>query len=639
MTLLFSYKSLYKTYGEDNLFEDLSFNVKALEKLGLIGSNGSGKSTLLKLVADRASADGGERYLKQLTRLVYLPQEDELEPDKSIEETLMEALSHEPVDDQEKFRRIKRMLGRSGFENEHALCKTLSGGWKKRLAISRALCLEPDLLLLDEPTNHLDINGILWLEEILGGGDFAFVVVSHDRCFLENVCHRIMEIGKCYPEGYLAANGGYKHFMQQRETLLDAQLKQEEILSNKMRRETAWLNQGAKARTTKAKYRIDQAEQLRLELSRVKHRNRQTGTVDIDFHTTDRKTRQLLVCHNVGKSVALSNRINDGESTPDKNIFNSVGNNSAGNRTLFRNITLKLLPGTRLGLMGENGSGKTTFMQILENIVEPDEGTVKRAENLKIAVFDQNRSRLDPDMTLKDALSPAGDAVVYKGKSLHVVSWAKKFLFTPDQLTLPIRRLSGGEKARILIAELMLKPADILLLDEPTNDLDIPSLEVLEESLLEFPGAVVIVTHDRFLLDRIATSVLYLDGIGGAYIFADYRQCLERQKESKKATSKSVKNSDNPDTLKAAKHKNGSSSKNKKGKAFSYKHKFELEQMEEKIMEAEAQLENLQSRIQEPDVTDNPEELAKVCSMLNDAQETVNNLYERWEELENLKTA
>jgi len=514
MTLLFSYKSIYKTYGEDAVFEDLSINVRTDEHIGLIGGNGSGKSTLLRLMADEATPDAGEKYLKQFTRLVYLPQEDRLEPEKTIEQILFEGLSGEGVDEQEQYRRVKRILGKCGFEDEHMRCSQLSGGWHKRVAIARALCLEPDLLLLDEPTNHLDIRGILWLEEILRNATFAFVVVSHDRCFLENVCQRVMELGKCYPEGYLTLNEGYILFAQYRENFLEIQLKQEEVLSNKMRRETEWLHQGAKARTTKAKYRIEQAEQLRLELGMIKNRNRQTGTVEIGFDSTERRTKQLLTCENLGKSM--------------------------NEKKLFENINLKLLPGTRLGLMGENGSGKTTFMSLLENKIAPDTGIIKRAENLKVAVFDQNRSQLDPDMTLKDALSPAGESVIYKNRSLHVVSWAKRFLFTPGQLTLPIRRLSGGEKARILIANLMLQPADVLLLDEPTNDLDIPSLEVLEESLLEFPGAVVLVSHDRFLMDRVCNNILYLDGKGGAGIFADYRQCLDQQTAEKKEKKKSA---------------------------------------------------------------------------------------------------
>ena len=516
MTLLLSYKSIYKTYGEDHVFEDISINFKTDERLGLIGGNGSGKSTLLKLAAGEASPDSGESYIKHLTKLVYLPQEDQLTPEKTVEESLFESLASTPLDDQEKYRRVQRMIGMGGFEDKSRKAGELSGGWKKRLAIARALIQEPDLLLLDEPTNHLDINGIMWLEDMLKNSRFAFVVVSHDRYFLEKVCRRIMELGKCFPEGHLSLKGGYRQFVKHREAFLESQLKKEDILSNKMRRETEWLNQGAKARSTKAKYRIDQAEALRRELARIRYRNSRTGKVDIDFHSTNRKTRQLLSCHNIGKSIQ--------------------------GKKLFERVSLKLMPGVRLGLMGPNGSGKTTFMNLLESRDEPDEGTIKRAENLRIAVFDQNRSRLNPEITLKQALSPAGDSLVYKDKSVHVVTWAKRFLFTPDQLTLPVRRLSGGEKARILIADLMRQPADILLLDEPTNDLDIPSLEVLEESLLDFPGAVVVVSHDRFLLDRVTTSILFFNGKGEAGLFADFHQCLDNQQNRKKIKIKKPAN-------------------------------------------------------------------------------------------------
>lgn len=617
MTLLFSYKSIYKTYGEEAVFEDLSINVRANERIGLIGGNGSGKSTLLRLMADEATPDAGEKYLKQFTRLVYLPQEDRLEPEKTIEQILFDGLSGEDIDENEQYRRVKRILGRCCFEDEHMQCSQLSGGWHKRVAIARALCLEPDLLLLDEPTNHLDIRGILWLEDILKSAPFAFVVVSHDRCFLENVCQRVMELGKCYPEGSLTFNGGYLLFEKHRENFLEIQLKQEEVLSNKMRRETEWLNQGAKARTTKAKYRIDQAEQLRLELSMIKNRNRQTGTVEINFDSTERRTRQLLTCENLGKSI-------DG-------------------KKLFDNVNLKLLPGTRLGLMGENGSGKTTFMNLLENKIFPDTGTINRAENLKIAVFDQNRSQLDPDMPLKDALSPAGESVIYKERSLHVVSWAKRFLFTPGQLSLPVRRLSGGEKARILIANLMLQPADLLLLDEPTNDLDIPSLEVLEESLLEFPGAVVLVSHDRFLMDRVCNNILYLDGKGGAGIFADYRQCLNQQSVETKVKKEKEKSADT--TLLGSGNANKGSGEKSKQKTkgekkpplFSYKHQFEMNQMEEKILNAESELEAIKAKTTDPEVMRDPAKLTEIYTLLQKAQEDVDNLYTRWEELESLK--
>lgn len=601
MTLLFSYKSLFKTYGDTPIFEDLSFNFKSGEKRGLIGGNGSGKSTLLKLISREASPDGGEPYLKPHTRLVYLPQEDQLDGDKSIETVLMDGLAKEPIDDPERYRRVKRALGLGGFTDESQRCSHLSGGWKKRLTITRALTLEPDLLLLDEPTNHLDIDAILWLEGILKKTAFAFVVVSHDRCFLENVCSDIMELGRCYPEGHLTAAGGYNRFREHKAKFLEAQSRQEEVLANKMRRETEWLSRGPKARATKARYRIDQAAQLRAELAMIKRMNNRTRTVEINFAATQRKTRQLLTCKEMGYAIQ--------------------------GRPLFQDINLKLTPGTRLGLMGGNGSGKTTFMNILENRIAPDTGTVKRADNLKVAVFDQTRSRLDPEATLKESLSPTGDSVVFQNRSIHIVSWAKRFLFTPDQLTLPVKRLSGGEKARILIANLMIQPADILLLDEPTNDLDIPSLEVLEESLMDFPGAVVIVSHDRFLLDRVTDSILFLDGKGNAVFFADYAQCLKKQREE---------NSGSAAERPASTEKKVAAPPKKKG-AFSYKHQFELDGMEEKILEAETRMTAIQTEAETPKIMADPQALAEVYTRLQSAQETVERLYARWEVLETLK--
>lgn len=606
MTLLFSYKSIYKSFGDEPLFTGLDININKNERLGLIGGNGSGKSTLLKLIANIDTPEEGERSLQNLANLVYIPQEDEFDPEETVTQTLFNALSKGNMEEQEQYRIVKRMIGTGGFSDENQKCNELSGGWRKRLAITRAIAQNPDLLLLDEPTNHLDINGIIWLENLLLNADFAFVVVSHDRCFLENVSHKIMELGRCYREGYLSINGGYVKFKKHRENFLQEQQKQEQSLSNKMRRETEWLNRGAKARSTKARYRIDQAEELRIELAALKRRNRQTNRVDINFNASSRKTKKLLICDNIGKSIE--------------------------NRTLFKNVNLELLPGTRLGLMGENGSGKTTFMNLLEEKIQPDTGEIKKADKLRIAVFDQNRSGIDPEITLKEALSPAGDSVVYKERSIHVVSWAKRFLFTPDQLVQPVKRLSGGEKARILIANLMLKPADVLLLDEPTNDLDIPSLEVLEQSLLEFAGAVVLVSHDRFLLDSVTNSILYLDGKGKTEIFADYTQCLEKKKRNNKEKKEKKEKIVKPSP------KNSERTNSKKIQ-FSYKDKFELEQIEEKILSAETEADELETKTTDSKITSNPEKMNKLYTQLTLAQENVEKLYSRWEELEELKAS
>jgi ABC transport system ATP-binding/permease protein len=608
MSVLFSLNQVSKSYGDDTLFTDLTFDFKEKEQLGLIGMNGSGKSTLLKLIKQETAPDEGEVIVHQTHQCVYLAQQDRFDPEKSIETILYDSLSQAPIDDKERHKRVNQALGKGNFADPAVLAGNLSGGWTKRLAITRALCMKPDLLLLDEPTNHLDITGILWLEEILRTASFSFIVISHDRTFLENVCANVMEIGPYYPQGYFKIQGQYIRFEREREKFLAAQQKKQISMAGKMRREDEWLRQGAKARSTKAKYRIDQAEKLRMELSALKNRNRQTAKVGIDFSATGRQTRKLLQVHNLEKTF------------------------SGLEKPLFSNLTFELGPGFCLGVVGENGSGKSTLLSILKKNMAPDEGTVKWAENLKFSIFDQNRTQLNPDIPLRDALNPAGgDSVNYKGRSVHVVTWAKRFLFMPDQLDMPIARLSGGEKARIILANLMLEPCDILLLDEPTNDLDILSLEVLEQSIQEFPGAVIIVSHDRYLMDRVCHKILYLDPLSGAHFYKDFNQILTRRKAleetDKKASGKKVAK------------KTPSKNLPRKKAIFSYKDKYELEHIEEKILEGEARVERLTQKVQAPDVIADTALMTEVCSQLEHAQSQVQELYARWEILEDKKEA
>ena len=604
MTVLVSVKELCKAYGDDTLFTGLSVDIKPGEKLGLIGMNGSGKSTLLKIICGLSTPDEGELSVQTGQCLVYLAQEDKFDPDLSIEQVLFNSLSSLDLQEKERHRRVSRALGLGGFTNAAIKTKELSGGWRKRLAITRAFCLAPDLLLLDEPTNHLDIAGILWLEQMLLTARFSFVAVSHDRAFLENVCSHTMEIARYYQGGVFKIQGNYLKFEQERDKYLEAQAKKQSSLASKMRREDQWLRQGAKARTTKAKYRIDQAEELRKELSEVKARNRQTTRLDIDFSGTGRQTKKLLRVHNLTKGFK--------------------------DKTLFSNITFELGPGFCLGIVGDNGSGKSTFLSLIEQSMAPDQGTVKWAENLKTATYHQERTQLDPKMTLRDALNPAGgDSVNYKGRTIHVVSWAKRFLFMPDQLDMPVGRLSGGEKARIVLAEIMLQLCDLLLLDEPTNDLDILSLEVLETSIKEFEGAVIIVSHDRYLMDRVCHRMLYLDNTETPQFYRDFGQILKartaREKPLRPVAEKNKKEATKPSPTKK--------------RLFSFKDKYELENIEEKIMDAEQRVEDFSEQIQRPDVIQDSALLADTCEKLEQAQSLVQKLYSRWEELEEKKAA
>ncbi len=609
MSPLLSCQNLAKAFGAQSLFSNITLILKPGDRAGLIGANGSGKSTLLKILCNLDSPDNGKVFSQKHARTSYIAQEDVFNEEQNCIENLYQAVRDIDIEDAERYNRIQSLLSRAHFIDRESPVRLLSGGWRKRLAICRALVVHPDILVMDEPTNHLDIEGILWLEQLLNASlpesPSAFLLVSHDRRFLENTVNRVIELGAVYPEGSLQTKGSYSDFLDNKANFLQQQQNLEERLANKVRRETEWLRRGPKARTTKAKYRIDEASRLQDQLGDVRSRNRSTGQVQITFEGSNRKTKKLLSCQGLEKHF-------DGP-------------------PLFTDLDLVLSPGSRLGLLGRNGSGKSTLMQILaaatqDNGPKPDKGTLSAADKLRIVSFDQRREQLDKDITLRRALSPDGDSVLYQGRSLHVVSWAKRFLFRTDQLETPVHRLSGGEQARILIARLMLQPADILLLDEPTNDLDIPSLDVLEESLSEFPGALVLVTHDRFLLDRVCNLVLGFDGKGATEYFADYEQWLHMLQVTEKKEQK--KQSATP--------KKKTQQKQKPGK-LSYLDQREYDQMEEKILNLEEQLEEVQQSMQTEKVASSPGLLQEHWEKQQQLQTEVEQLYERWDELEQLK--
>ena len=557
MALLISAQSISKSYGVAPLFSDISFGVYEGERLGLIGPNGSGKSTLLKILMGIETPDSGKVVQNRREHLVYLPQEDTFNVKETIQSILFGARASS-LSEAECQRQIWEVTGEQTFSDLQQTAGVLSGGWRKRLAIVHALLQKPDLLLMDEPTNHLDLEGILWLEEVLKKADFAFVLVSHDRYFLENTVNAMMELNRAYLEGFLKSEGNYSDFVRQRDEVRAGQMQREQSLANRMRREQEWLQRGPKARTTKAQSRIDSAEKLREDLRKVSASNAQQRTAGIDFDATGRKTKILLEARQIKMS--------------------------RGGKLLFANLDLKLSPGFCLGLMGQNGSGKSTLLNLLKGDFLPEAGTIDRASNLRIVTFGQKREQLNQNQTLWQALAPDSDSVVYKGQPIHVAAWAKRFLFPQDQLHQAVSRLSGGEQARVLIANLMLKPADILLLDEPTNDLDIPTLEVLEESLSEFPGAIVLITHDRFLLDRLSDKLLYLDGHGKAEFFADYAQWRQAmQKPASKPAAVIVEKSEQVNR-----------------KKLSYEEQKELSRLPGKIQKAEAELEALQSQLAAP---------------------------------------
>lgn len=602
MSLLLSCQSLCKAHGSRQLFLDVTFGIFRGDKIGLIGPNGAGKSTLLKVLAGIEKPDSGSVAAKKSLRIGYVPQTSHY-PAMPIEQIVLDQCANlDTLSPFEKQTNVAILLSKLGFADPAQDAQTLSGGWKKRLDIAKQLIKEPDLLLLDEPTNHLDLEGILWLESFLKSEVPAYVVTSHDRCFLQNATKRVLELNASYPQGIFDVKGDYAHFIAKKEEFLAYQEQCERSLASKVRSEVEWLRQSPKARTVKASARVQGAGKLIQELSEIRKRNRQS-TAKIDFESSERQTRKLLSIKNLCKSL--------------------------GNRPLIANLDLTVTPGMCIGIVGPNGSGKTTLLRLMARELQPDKGTLKYADDLKIVYFDQHRMHIPENATLREALSPNSDTVVYRGAHIHVNSWAKRFLFDADRMDLPVKQLSGGERARIQIARLMLQPADLLLLDEPTNDLDIPTLETLEESLAEFPGAIALITHDRALLARLANCVIGLGVPGDIPLFADYAQWEDYVDSQRKADAA-------PQKVQAPARKTEPAAKAPTARKLSYKEKKELEQMEDTIFKVEQEIARCHQIIQELTEKNDLAAMPAACQNLAAEQRELERLFDRWEELENL---
>ncbi len=591
--LILNAQSITKRFGAQPLFRDISLTVSDGDRIALIGPNGAGKSTLLKILSGEIEPDAGEISTRKRARITYIAQESAFPAEATVRSVLHTALARAGAGEGEREGRVREAFGRAGFASLDDRAGDYSGGWRKRLAIVEAAIQQPDILLLDEPTNHLDLAGIEWLEEMLRSASFASIVVSHDRYFLEGIANETAELSRAYPDGMLRFSGAYSTFLEKKAEHLAAEGKRQEALENRVRIETEWLRRGPKARTTKSKARIDNANALIGELGAMRARSA-TGTVSIDFSASDRKTKRLAII--------------------DSLTYGYDG------RTLFTDLSFAVTAGMRVGVVGPNGSGKTTLLRLVSGELAPRSGTVERATALRVVYFEQNRE-LDGSQTLRRALAPHSDSVVYNGTVLHVASWAARFLFTGEQLNQPVERLSGGERARVLIAKLMLEPADLLLLDEPTNDLDIPTLEILEEALLEYPGALMLVTHDRYMLDRVSNVVLGLDGTGGAGSFADYLQWEEWQRESRAPKAGA------PAPAAPATAANG------KKKKLSYLEQREWETIEARIEAAEHAASEKEARLHDPAVATNAARLQAAMVESAAAQDAVHALYERWGEL------
>jgi len=593
VSILLTAQDLGAAFGARPLFTGVSFTVSDGERVVLIGPNGAGKSTLLRILAGTLSPDEGSVARRRGLRVGLLEQVPRFDAGATVR-AIVESGAGDGAADEILARLSLSGRGDSGVSPD-APVASLSGGWKKRVALGRELARRPDLLLLDEPTNHLDVESIEWLESLLARPDGpATITVTHDRLFLQRVANRILELDPRNAGGLLAVDGDYAAYTRVKAEAMHAQERREVVLRNTLRRETEWLRRGAAARTTKQQARIARAGGLAEEVSELRTRNR-VGSVGLDFQGAERRPRRLLEARGIGKEY-------DG-------------------RRIFSGVDLFIGPGVRIGLLGPNGCGKSTLLRVLLGEEPPSAGTVLRADGLQVAYFQQNREVLDPDSTAAQTLSPDGDHVSFRGARVHVRGYLERFLFRPEQADMPVRQLSGGEQSRLLLAKLMLRDAQVLVLDEPTNDLDLATLAVLEESLTGFDGAVLLVTHDRYFLDQVATTILAFSPEGQVVPFADVAQweawraeraAAERPRESAPAASKPT----------APRRK------------LSYLEQREYDGIEAAIATAETALAQARADSEDPAHASNAARLIELLAAVETQQAEVDRLYTRWSELE-----
>lgn len=602
MAILISAHKLTKIFSSRTLFDELTFSIESGERIGLIGPNGAGKSTLLKILAGKSDLDGGTLSIQRGLRIGYLEQIPQFSDGATVHSSVMEG-SDDPYDWEEIARADEIMSKLSLMEGEvhpEKLVSDLSGGWKKRVALARELIKQPNLLLLDEPTNHLDIESILWLENLLAKSTFATITITHDRLFLQKVSNKIFELDKRHPDGLLKINGDYAKYLEVRGDLLSAQEQHETKLKNTLRRETEWLRRGPQARLKKQQARIDQAGELKSQVEDLTSRNT-VQRIQVDLQGLEKNPKKLIEAKNISKKY--------------------------GKQIVVPPLDLLLTPKSRIGLIGPNGCGKSTLIKLLTGKEKTDTGSVFHAEKLEVSYFEQNRDSLDQEKTVYKTVCPDGDFVSYGEGMMHAKSYLNRFLFTYEQMDMPVRKLSGGEQSRLLLAKLMLRKCNVMILDEPTNDLDISTLDVLQEILAEFNGAIILVTHDRFFLDQVSNLLLAfgVDDTGKKTItpmvgLDQWEEWYEGQTQLVQKLKMTSKNTVNAPTT-------------TKKKKLSFKDQFELDNMEENIQKAEALLAQLTLESTKPENISNSKKIVEITKKMGEAQTEIERLYAKWTEL------
>ncbi|MBS1962155.1 MAG: ABC-F family ATP-binding cassette domain-containing protein [Bdellovibrionales bacterium] len=604
MRVLLSAQDLRHSFASRPLFEGLNFTIFEGEKIALIGPNGAGKSTLLKMLAGEVRPDSGNLTRSRGLKIGYMPQIPSFREGATVREVVLEAVDTSSGD-WEAIGAAEEAMSRLGLKSkanslEDKPVATLSGGLQRKVSLARELARGPDLLLLDEPTNHLDLESILWLEDYVRSAPYAVMTISHDRAFLRGVGRRVIEVDRRNPGGILSVNGGYDEFLATKETYLATLASRTASLENTLKREIEWLRRGAKARTTKQKARIDRAYALGDEVGGLREKARESK-VKLEFQTLEGGPKRLIKAEKISKAY--------------------------GDKVLFRDLDLLLTRNARLGLIGNNGTGKSTLIKVLTGEEAPDRGEVTRADRLEVAYFEQNRSRLDPEVSVLRSVCPLGETVEFQGRKIHVRSYLDRFNFDARQSDLAVGKLSGGEQSRLLLALLMLEPANLLVLDEPTNDLDIQTLGILEECLDEFPGAVILVSHDRAFMNEVCDEMI---GFPEMIRYADMDQWSAALRARRGSAGAAAKESSRDSASTEA------SSAGPK-KKLSYKEQREFEAMESTILGKESELARLTAESTAEENLSNAVKLAKVMGEMAELQSEIDRLYARWSELEDRK--
>ena len=619
-------------FGHHALLDHASFQLDPGERVGLIGRNGAGKSSLLKAIAGEIKLDDGNIWRASSVRIVYVPQEPVLDPSHTVFEAVAEglgdmqqilvdyhAVTHSMGDadaDIEKLMermqnlqheldakdgwgmqaKVEMVLSRLSLDAD-APVASLSGGWRKRVALGRALVADPEVLLLDEPTNHLDLEAIQWLEELLLNFNGGVLFITHDRRFLNRLATRIVELDRGKLTDFV---GNYENYLVKKEELLAVEATHAAKFDKVLAQEEVWIRQGIKARRTRNEGRVRQLEKLRLE--RAARRERQ-GNVKLSLDSGERSGKLVAELDNVTKAY--------------------------GDRILINRFSTRIMRGDRIGLLGPNGIGKTTLLKLILGEEEADSGTIQRGTNMNIAYFDQMREQLDEEATLADTISPGSDFVEIGNERKHVISYLEDFLFPPQRSRSPVKSLSGGERNRLLLARLFARPSNVLVLDEPTNDLDIDTLELLESLLQDFPGTLFLVSHDRAFLENTVTQVIAFEGngqlteFGGGY--DDWLRFTQQRANAISTPSKTKLQDSSVSELKTKTNKT----------KLSYKEQLELAELPKKIEMLEIEIKSINEKLTDPEIYKKELSMANLLQLR--LQELDSNLLDsmsRWEELE-----